>query len=317
MNETITFPMLGDGFSINPSKYFSVFGLDIHWYGVIIAAGFILAVIYMMKRSSRYGLSEDNLLDMLLWTVPIGIIGARIYYVIFNFSIYANNLSAIYKIREGGLAIYGGIIFGAITVFVFCRVKKIHVGAAIDLCSFGVLIGQAVGRWGNFINREAYGAETSAFCRMGLTNSAGTTIYVHPTFLYESLWNIIGFLLLSSFVKRGHRKFDGQIFLMYLVWYGIGRFWIESLRTDSLFLFSTGIRVSQLVALLSIVIGGVILIIRLAKKPDASKMFVNVKTAADGPAAAKENSADQRESEKSASDADRAEIKKDSPDDLK
>lgn len=245
---TITFPMFGDGFAITPTSEFSVFGLTIHWYGVIIAAGFLLAYLYVNHRSKDFGLTSDELLDAILWGVPAGIIGARLYYVIFNFSIYKNDFWSIFKIWEGGLAIYGGVIGAVIAVFIYARSKKLPIGAFLDLGAFGLLIGQTVGRWGNFINREVYGVETDIFCRMGLTDAAGTTIYVHPTFLYESLWNLLGLLLLHIFSKMGKRSYDGQIFAMYVAWYGLGRAFIEGIRSDTLFLFNTGLKVSQVFA---------------------------------------------------------------------
>lgn len=250
-NGTITFPMLGESFSITARDSFTLFGLTFHWYGIIIAIGFLLAYAYVNRRSKDFGLKDDELLDALLWGVPAGIIGARLYYVIFNFSIYRNDLWAIFKIWEGGLAIYGGVIGAAIAVWLYARHKKLPVGAFLDLAGLGLLIGQTVGRWGNFINREVYGFETEVFCRMGLTDAAGNTIYVHPTFLYESVWNLLGLLLLHIFCKKGKRAYDGQVFAMYLAWYGLGRAFIEGIRTDTLFLFSTGLKVSQVFAFLT------------------------------------------------------------------
>ncbi|MBR2717562.1 MAG: prolipoprotein diacylglyceryl transferase [Oscillospiraceae bacterium] len=179
------------------------------------------------------------------------------------------------NIRQGGLAIYGGIIAAALTALAVCRFKKISAPAALDAASFGFLIGQSVGRWGNFMNREAYGAETDIFCRMGLTLN-GETVYVHPTFLYESLWNAVGFLVLHFFSKRHQRKFDGQFFLMYLAWYGLGRAWIEGLRTDSLYIGSSSLRVSQLVAAVTC-LGSVLLIAAILKSGKCSpeKLWVN------------------------------------------
>lgn len=247
----ITFPMFGEGFALNPTSGFTVFGLTIHWYGVIIALGFLLAYLYVNHRSKDFGLTSDELLDGVLWGVPAGVIGARLYYVIFNFSLYKNDFWGIFKTWEGGLAIYGGVIGAVIAIFIYARVKKLPIGAFLDLGAFGLLIGQTVGRWGNFINREVYGVETDIFCRMGLTDAAGTTIYVHPTFLYESVWNLLGLLLLHIFSKKGKRAYDGQIFAMYLAWYGLGRAVIEGIRSDTLFLFNTGLKVSQVFAVLT------------------------------------------------------------------
>ena len=250
-NGTITFPMFGDGFAITTPDSFTAFGLTFHWYGILIAIGFLLAYAYVNSRSKDFGLTEDELLDGILWGVPAGVIGARIYYVIFNFSIYQNDFWGMFKIWEGGLAIYGGVIGAVIAIFLYARHKKLPMGAFLDIGAFGLLIGQTVGRWGNFINREVYGYETDIFCRMGLTDAAGNTIYVHPTFLYESVWNLLGLLLLHIFSKKGKRAYDGQIFAMYLAWYGLGRAVIEGIRTDTLFLFNTGLKVSQVLAVVT------------------------------------------------------------------
>ena len=241
---SISFPFLGD-WSICPPNSFTLFGHDFYWYGVIIACGFLLAVGYCLRRTGQFGLTQDDLLDCLLLGVPLGIVCARIYYVVF-YGGY-DSFWDMCKIWEGGLAIYGGVIGAVLAIFLVCRHKKISALAMLDLVSFGLLIGQCIGRWGNFMNREAYGAETEVFCRMGLTLN-GQTIYVHPTFLYESLWNLTGFVLLHILSKKSKRRFDGQGFLQYLAWYGLGRSWIEGLRSDSLYLGGTGIRVSQLLA---------------------------------------------------------------------
>lgn len=242
--------MLGENFFVDPLPYFEVFGFRVYWYGVIIACGFILAVSYALARKKEFGLTEDNIIDMLIFAVPIGIIGARLYYVVFNFDLYRDDLAGIFRIRDGGLAIYGGVIFSVLTAYVFSRVKKIPFGALLDDVAIPLLIGQSVGRWGNFMNREAYGSVTNVLWRMGITLSDGSVIFVHPTFLYESLWNLLGIIVLHFWSKK-QRLFDGHLFLMYLTWYGVGRGIIEGLRSDSLYLFSTGIRVSQLLAVLT------------------------------------------------------------------
>ena len=274
---SISFPLLGN-WSICPSNSFSLFGHTFYWYGVIIACGFLLAVTYCFKRCDRFGITTDELTDILLFGVPLGVIGARIYYVIF-FGNY-DSFAEIINIREGGLAIYGGVIATILTVFAVCRVKKISPWAALDVIAFGLLIGQAVGRWGNFMNREAFGYETAVPWRMGLT-LGDSTIFVHPTFLYESLWNCIGFLGLHIFSRKKQRGFDGQIFLMYLAWYGLGRVWIEGLRTDSLYLGSTGLRVSQLLAFVTFVFSTAFILLKLRSKtcsPD--RLWVNRRAAA-------------------------------------
>ena len=241
----ISFPLLGS-WSIDPSASFTLFGRTFYWYGVIIAVGFILAMLYCARHCRRCGIEPDTLYDFLIWMIPLAIIGARLYYVIFQWSDYRGHPIDALKIWEGGLAIYGGVIAGLLTGIIWCRKKKIPFGAMADVCAPGLLIGQCIGRWGNFINREAFGRETTAFSRMGLTLPGRETVYVHPTFLYESLWNFVGFLLLHFWFRRHERKFDGELILLYAVWYGIGRALIEGLRTDSLMVGS--FRISQVIA---------------------------------------------------------------------
>lgn len=269
----ITFPNLG--ISVNPSRVaFNVLGKDIYWYGIIIAAGFLLAVIYAMRRAPSFGLNEDNILDMLFVAVPLAIVCARLYYCIFYWDLYRDNPIAILYVWEGGLAIYGGVIGAVIGVAIFCRVKKLPIGPLLDVGSLGLLIGQMIGRWGNFMNREAHGAVTDGFFKMGIADAAGNVTYYQPTFLYESVWNLVGFVALHFYSKR--RKFDGEVFLLYLAWYGLGRAWIEGLRTDSLYLFNTGIRVSQLLAALSCVAAIAVLVyVRVVRKPQPEKLYVN------------------------------------------
>lgn len=271
---TITFSLFGRIVTLNPNNSFTVFGHVFYWYGVIIAAGFLLAVLYTTYYAKEYGLTGDNIVDMLIFAVPLAIICARLYYVIFYFSLFQDDLSKIYKIWEGGLAIYGGIIGGVTGALIYSKVKKIPLAPILDVCSFGLLIGQAVGRWGNFINREAYGSETALPWKMGLITRTGINYY-HPTFLYESVWNVLGLIIIHFFFRK-KRKFDGEIFLLYVAWYGFGRMFIESLRTDSLFLFDTKIRVSLLLGLVSMLAALIILLIkRFSKKNDPQKMFVN------------------------------------------
>ena len=264
----ISFPIFGEGFTLDLPTYLSVFGLNIYIYGLLITAGFVLAAVYLYKRHDALGLSGDNVLDLVIMAVPFGIIGARIYYAVFNASYYfgAGNWLNIFKLREGGLAVYGGVIGGAIAFFIYGRIKKIKYGKLVDAAGFGLFLGQALGRWGNFINREAFGTETDLPWRMGFTTPSGAdgvlqTVYVHPTFIYESLWNIAGFVILHILSKKLPRKYYGQYFLFYVAWYGLGRFMIEGLRTDSLYIASTGIRASQLLAAMSFFAAVAIMII--------------------------------------------------------
>ena len=270
----ISFPNLG--IELNPSRVaFSLFGKDIYWYGIIIAIGFSLAVIYALRRAKEFGLTQDNILDFIFVAVPSALVCARLYYCIFEWESYKNDPISILYIWEGGIAIYGAVIGSVIAAILFCKVKKVALLPLMDIGALGLLIGQMIGRWGNFMNREAHGAVTDSFLKMGLEQSNGQVVYYHPTFLYESLWNLVGFILLHIFSKK--RKFDGQVFLGYVIWYGLGRAWIEGLRTDSLYLFGTGIRVSQLLAAVSAVVALAVMIYVLSvKKPQAQQLHVNI-----------------------------------------
>lgn len=272
MNE-ITFPNLG--IAMNPSRVaFSLFGKDVYWYGIIIALGFILAVVYGSRRAKSFGLTDEYILDMLFWAVPAAIICARLYYCVFYWELFADDPISVLYIWEGGIAIYGAVIGAVLAVLLFCKVKKVPFGPLADVGGLGLLIGQMIGRWGNFINREAFGAPTDSFLKMGIRDTMGAVTYYHPTFLYESLWNLVGFILLHAYSKK--RQFDGEIFAGYVAWYGLGRVWVEGLRTDSLYLFGTGIRVSQLLAGISFVAATAFLLyMHLVRKPDGSGLYVN------------------------------------------
>ena len=290
----ILFP--GLGWELNPPAGFSIGALNFNFYGIIIALGLILAVIYGWKRSKQFGIKGDDITDGVLWIVPFAIICARLYYCIFAWKEkgYAENPISILYIWEGGLAIYGGVIGAAIGVTVFCLIKKIKLPALLDLVALGFLIGQSIGRWGNFFNREAFGAETEFFLRMGLGLTADGKLsphfaYYHPTFLYESVWNAMGFVLLHFLSKR--RKYDGQIALGYLAWYGLGRAIIEGLRTDSLYLGA--FRVSQLLAAVTCAAAVILLMVLSFRYHDPKKLYVNQ-------VAETEESAEAEEAEESA-----------------
>ena len=266
----ISFPGIGiDAFSVNKVAFTLPIGsgIAVRWYGIILTLGIILAICYCAYRAKEEGIIFDDLLDMSIFTVIFAIVGARIYYVLFSGETYDSLLDVI-AIWNGGIAIYGAIIAGALTIFLVCRHKKIKFTKAFDMAAPAVMIGQIVGRWGNFFNGEAHGTEVLSndflyFLRMGLSFGDGTNIsrYYHPTFLYESLWNLVGFVIINALYKK--KKFDGQIVLMYFTWYGFGRMLIEGLRTDSLML---GVfRVSQIVGFLCFVAGAVLLIVNLAK----------------------------------------------------
>lgn len=275
-DSSISFPFLGE-WSINPPAFFTLFGRQIYFYGVIIAAGFILAIIFCSKKSKEFGIKSDELYDLSLWLIPLSILGARLYFVVFNIEYYTRNPGKILAIWEGGLAIYGGVIAGIITIALYCRIKKLSTGAMLDLLVFGLLIGQTIGRWGNFFNREAFGRPTEVFCRMGLTDLSSNTIYVHPTFLYESLWNLCLFVFLLIFAKKKKRSYDGQYILIYFLVYGLGRFWIEGLRTDSLYIGNSSLRASQVLSLALVLAAGVVLLIQSRRKHPREMLFVNMR----------------------------------------
>ena len=270
----ISFPSLG--IEINPPQGVELGSFQLQFYGLIIALGLILASVYGLSRKKQFGLTEDQIIDGALCIIPFAIVCARLYYCIFSWAEYAANPIKILYIWEGGLAIYGGVIGAAIGIVVYCLIRKIPIGTALDITSLGFLIGQAIGRWGNFFNREAYGAVTDSFLRMGLKLTENRTPsllinYYHPTFLYESVWNLAGFVLLHFLSKR--RQYDGQIALGYAAWYGLGRALIEGLRTDSL--YWGPFRVSQLLAAFSCLAAVSILMWQAFRPHDKAKLLVN------------------------------------------
>ena len=267
----IAFP--GLGFEINPPEGFTVGGFEVMFYGLIIGLGLVLCCIYGLRRGKDFGLTQDDILDGALWIIPFAIVCARLYYCAFEWERYADNPISILYIWEGGIAIYGAVIGAAIGVVLHCKVfKKISVLATLDLVSLGFMIGQMLGRWGNFFNREAHGGVTDSFLRMGLINPlTGTGEYYHPTFLYESLWNLIGFIAIHFLSKK--RKYDGQVALMYVAWYGLGRCFIEGLRTDSL--WWGNFRVSQVLAAVTCLAAVIVLIVMAFRPHDPADLFVN------------------------------------------
>ena len=282
----IRFPgLFGDWEFTASSVAFHIGGKAVYWYGILIALGVVLALWFCMRQRTKYGISEDNLLDGVLWGVPLSVIGARVYYVIFYLSEFRNtdgslDWGRVIAIWDGGLAIYGGVIVAIATCYVLSRVRHFKLGALTDLVVMGLLIGQTVGRWGNFMNREAFGGETTLPWRMELLTKAGEAVDVHPTFLYESLWNVVG-LLLIVFVVSKARRFDGENTWFYFLWYGLGRFWIEGLRTDSLYLFDwtiggQPIRVSQALSLVMVLVSAFMLLYHIKLHPHTpEELYVN------------------------------------------
>ena len=298
---SVFFPGLGLSFDLNRVAII-ILGRPIYWYGIIIASGLILAVCLCSRWGMRFGVNGDQIIDMMLFAVPAALVAIRVYYVVFNLSIFQNedgslNWGRILSYGDGGLAIYGAIISSAIVLLIFCHVRKVSFLAFADLGVHGLFIGQLIGRWGNFMNVEAYGGPTDLPWRMcsesiaqdmlaqGYVDQTGFqaildgTLGVHPTFFYESAWNFIG-LILVYLIGRRWRKYDGECFLFYLCWYGLGRAWIEGMRTDSLYffgleLFGAPIRVSQMVAAVCFVAAGAILLYNRFRPHDPAKLYVN------------------------------------------
>ena len=283
----VSFPGLGLEMKINPVA-FTIGSFEVFWYGIIIGIGFALALFFALKNVNRFGIDRDGFIDCVLVGLVFGIIGARLYYVIFRWGeYYSQHMNEILAIHSGGLAIYGGVIGGLSGGCIVAKKKKLPIPAILDISVMGFLIGQGLGRWGNFFNQEAFGTPTDLPWRMVSENTGG--IGVHPCFLYESLWCLTGFVLLYIF-SRKFRKYDGQIFLLYLVWYGAERMIVEGLRTDSLYTPFLNLRVSQILAALTMLTGIVLLILfrkKTYKAADNIKLAAQTDTSED---IAKENS---------------------------
>ena len=240
---------------------FSLFGIDVYWYAILIVLGMVIALLLCKRDSGKYGVKFETILDLSLYVIPISIVSARIYYVEFNLEPYMVDPLKIFDFRSGGLAIYGGIIGAVITIIVFCKKRKINFLDILDYVAPFLPLAQAIGRWGNFINVEAYGTETNLPWRMGIFEN-GIYKEVHPTFLYESSLNLIGLIILLIFRKNSHLK-NGMLLSFYLIWYSLVRFFIESMRTDSLILGN--LKMAQVISIVLFIIGVVIFIISYLK----------------------------------------------------
>lgn len=299
MTQIVSFPGLGFSFSISPDA-FTIGSLTIKWYGIIFACAFLVGTLYVLKNTKKFGLDADRVVDVLLGAILAGVIGARIYYVAFSWDMYKNNPIDIFKIWNGGIGIYGGVIAAVLCGYFLCRWRKVRFLPMLDLCSAGLILAQAIGRWGNFVNVEAFGCATTMPWRMTSEYAGGIgstmverylstltqeqveamggmeAIGVHPTFFYESIWCFLGFFLLMWMTKR--RKFDGQLILLYTMWYGAERFVVEGLRTDSL--MAGNLRVSQVFGILSAVAALITMVVVLHKKkasndPEYLKLYVD------------------------------------------
>ncbi len=294
----VSFPGLFGDWELNIDPVAIHIGHGIYWYGIILAIAMLAGLYLCMKQAKHYGLTEDNVMDMVLWAVPCCIIGSRLYYVLFNLDLYRRtdgslDWAAMVRIWDGGLAIYGTVIVGVIVALIYTKRHKIPFFAMGDLAVMGLLLGQIIGRWANFINREAFGTETTLPWRMKLWLTSFYSVEVHPTFLYESLWNLVGLLLILFIVSKG-RRFDGENTWFYFLWYGLGRSWIEGLRTDSLYLFNwelfgQRIRVSQALSMVMVVVAAVMLFYNIKiKKRSPESLWVNQVEAEKARAAAAE-----------------------------
>ena len=266
----IYFPHLNLSFNIDPIA-FEVFGIPIYWYGIILTSGILLGLLIAMYIGKKEGISTDDIFDFLLYDIVFAILGARAYFVAFNWDYYSENLSQIFNLRQGGIAIYGAIIASLIVAIFYTRIRRINLWQFGDIAAYGLLVGQAIGRYGNFVNKEAFGDYTDNLLAMQIMRSEASTpvtqnmldhsimrngiefIQVHPTFFYESCWNIV--LLILLLIYRKYKKHSGEIFFLYIAGYGIGRFWIEGLRTDQLVVPGINIAASQIVAVVSIIAG--------------------------------------------------------------
>lgn len=271
----VKFPALGIKVILNPIA-FNIGTVSIYWYGIIISISFLIAYLYVLKNAKRFNLDSNKLTDCIVVGLITGIIGARLYYVLFYpGTLYKENPITIFFIHQGGIGIYGGIIGGLIGGIITAKVKRCNIPSCLDITSLGLLIGQSIGRWGNFVNQEAFGVATSLPWGMMSEKTLMQTPYpVHPCFLYESLWCLLGFILLDLYSKK-FQKYSGQLFLMYIVWYGLERFIVESLRTDSLIIPILGLRVSQVVAAISVITGVILLFIFKKRKQEIINRGVN------------------------------------------
>ena len=303
MSQIISFPGLGISVTVDPNAL-CLGDFCIKWYGVLFAAAFLLGTLYAMKNAPKFGLDSDRMFDVLLGAIICGVIGARLYYVAFSWDMYRDNPIEILYLWNGGIAIYGGVIGAVLGGVLLCKLYRVKTLPMLDLCSAALILAQGIGRWGNFCNGEAFGSVTTLPWRMNITYAASNALTdvekyitslpaaeilemggyeavgVHPTFLYESLWCFLGFLLLWRL--RDRRLFDGQLILIYALWYGAERFVVEGLRTDSLMIGN--MRVSQIVALLSSIAAAIILIVVSSKKkaandPEYLMLYVNTEEA--------------------------------------
>ena len=289
MTPEIWFVNLGIKINHLDKVAFTIFGIDVYWYGIIIACGMLLGFMVTIKEAKRTGQESDFYIDTVIISAIISILFARLYYVIFSWSYYKDHLDEIFSIRNGGIAIYGAIIGAVLSAIIICKIKNKNFFKVADTFSFALLIGQIIGRWGNFVNREAFGGYTDSLFAMRYIKDQASNIpedvldkvinvngveyiQVHPTFLYESLWNIGVLIVIFMFRKR--KKFDGHLMAIYFIGYGLGRFWIEGMRTDSLMIASTNIRVSQILSAILVVAFIIYLIINLKKCKNVSDMDI-------------------------------------------
>ncbi len=259
----VYFPRLFLSVNINPVA-FKLGDFPIYWYGLMLCIGFVLGFSYSSLKAKKLNLDQNKLTDVAFLSTLASALGARLYYIAFcaDFSYYLKNPTKFFYFHEGGLAVYGGILSAVFVAFLVCKIKKISYPKFLDVASFGIFIGQAIGRWGNFFNQEAFGVETTSI--FGMCSESTGEVAVHPCFLYESFWCFIGLILLEIILRR-HYKFSGELFLIYVTWYGLGRFFIEGLRADSLLIPYTSFRISQVLSLFLILLGSLLLLVNTIK----------------------------------------------------
>lgn len=277
----VSFPGLGIGKFFISEYAFEILGIKIYYYAIIFSLAIVSGTFYAYYMSEKIGILRSKCIDIILFSLILGIVGARLYYVIFNINEFLKDKSSIWNVvfdmlnlRSGGIAIYGGLIFAFITGAVICKINKIKILPMLDLAGMSLLLSQAIGRWGNFFNIEAYGIKTNLPWGMMSNKIMPNLQPVHPTFFYESVWCFIGFILINCLFKN--RKFDGELFLIYLTWYSFARFFIEDLRTDSLMFFQTNIKISQALSLILFIVAGSLLIYFYCKfKKNKIKLYAN------------------------------------------
>lgn len=286
MAPEIIFPYLNIVIEKLNKVAFRIFDIDIYWYGIIITSAIIIGLLLVEDRVKKTNQNVEKYYEFTIFAVIMSIIGARLYFVIFSWDTYKDNIWKVFNLREGGIAIYGAIIFGVLATVIFAKLNKMKFSVIVDTCAPSLILGQAIGRWGNFFNKEAFGSFTNGLFAMALRRDTltyipkqlegmnviynnATYLQVHPTFLYESVWNLIVFILLINY--RNHKRYDGEVFVLYIIGYALGRVWIEGLRTDQLLIGSSNLAISQILSFILLIIAIAYEIYRIFDKKRLTK----------------------------------------------